>query len=142
MQTPNKFKKNGFSLTSLLRVFINLLENSLHYSEENSTITVSIKKIFSSDSEAETGVEISVNDKSSGIPSEEIPRLTERFYRVDPARGSTKPGFGLGLSLARVITLAHGGELILKSSEGGLNSFLMTIPHTVSYTHLTLPTKA
>ena len=67
-----------------------------------------------------TGPEINIEDKE---------KIFERFYRVDPARGSTKPGFGLGLSLARVITLAHGGDLILKSSEGGLNSFLMTIPH-------------
>ena len=112
----------------LLRVFINLLENSLHYSEENSTVTVSIKKIFSSDSEAQTGVEISVNDKSSGIPSEEIPRLTERFYRVDRSRSRSEGGTGLGLAIVKHILLRHKGKLSVESIKGKGSTFTVYLP--------------
>ena len=112
----------------LLRVFINLLENSLHYSEENSTITVSIKKIFSSDSEAQTGVEISVNDKSSGIPSEDIPRLTERFYRVDRSRSRSEGGTGLGLAIVKHILLRHKGKLSVESIKGKGSTFTVYLP--------------
>ena len=62
------------------------------------------------------------------IPSEIKEKIFERFYRVDSARGPGKSGFGLGLSLASVIALAHGGELNLSSSEGGINCFVMTLP--------------
>ena len=113
---------------NLLRVFINLLENSLYYSEENSTITVSIKKIFSSDNEAETGVEISVHDKSSGIPSEEIPRLTERFYRVDRSRSRIEGGTGLGLAIVKHILLRHNGKLSIESIKGKGSTFTVHLP--------------
>ena len=105
-----------------------MLENSLHYSEENSTVTVSIKKIFSSDSEAQTGVEISVNDKSSGIPSEDIPRLTERFYRVDRSRSRSEGGTGLGLAIVKHILLRHKGKLSVESIKGKGSTFTVYLP--------------
>ena len=108
----------------LLRLAIsNLLTNATKYNlDEKGKITCNL-------SQSDFGFDILIQNTGPEIHIEDKEKIFERFYRVDPARGSTKPGFGLGLSLARVITLAHGGDLILKSSEGGLNSFLMTIPH-------------
>ena len=72
--------------------------------------------------------EISISNTGPAIQDEIKEKIFERFYRVDTARGPSKSGFGLGLSLARVIALAHGGELDLSSSEGGTNCFVMTLP--------------
>ena len=108
----------------LLRLAIsNLLTNATKYNLDEKG------KIICKLSQSDSGFDILIQNTGPEISNEDKEKIFERFYRVDPARGSIKPGFGLGLSLARVIAAAHGGVLILKSSEGGLNSFLMTIPH-------------
>lgn len=99
----------------------NLIKNALKYSPPEENILIQVE-------ENDKSVRCSFQDFGSGISKPDQEKIFERFYRVDPARGSIKPGFGLGLSLARVITRAHGGDLVLKSSEGGVNTFLMTIP--------------
>ena len=109
----------------LLRLAIsNLLTNATKYNLDEKG------KIICKLSQSDSGFDILIQNTGPEISNEDKEKIFERFYRVDPARGSIKPGFGLGLSLARVIAAAHGGGLILKSSEGGLNSFLMTIPDT------------
>ena len=109
----------------LLRLAIsNLLTNATKYNlEQNGLINC---KVIQPDKGEE--IQIQIQNTGPKISHEIKEKIFERFYRVDPARGSIKPGFGLGLSLARVITRAHGGDLVLKSSEGGLNTFSMTIP--------------
>ena len=76
----------------------------------------------------DAGHKILIENTGPVIKKEIEEKIFERFYRVDPARGSSKPGFGLGLSLARVIARAHGGDLKLNYSEGGVNSFIMSLP--------------
>ncbi len=107
----------------LLRLAIsNLLTNAVKYNvTERGEISseVCIKEGF---------CEIVITNTGPQISEENRERIFERFYRGDPARGAAKRGFGLGLSLSRVIASAHGGKLELLSSREGRNSFLMTLP--------------
>ena len=107
----------------LLRLAIsNLLTNATKYNLSEGG------KIASELRSGDGVYQISISNTGPMIPSEIKEKIFERFYRVDSARGPGKSGFGLGLSLARVIALAHGGELNLSSSEGGINCFVMTLP--------------
>ncbi|MFP6874580.1 MAG: ATP-binding protein [Verrucomicrobiales bacterium] len=107
----------------LLRLAIsNLLTNAIKYNiSERGEISsgVYIKEGF---------CEIVITNTGPEISEENRDRIFERFYRGDPARGAAKRGFGLGLSLSRVIASAHGGKLELVSSREGRNSFVMTLP--------------
>jgi len=107
----------------LLRLAIsNLLTNATKYNLSEGG------KIISELKNTENAYQISISNTGPAIEDEIKEKIFERFYRVDTARGPGKLGFGLGLSLARVIATAHGGELILSSSEGGVNCFVMTLP--------------
>ena len=107
----------------LLRLAIsNLLTNATKYNLSEGG------KIASELRSGDGVYQISISNTGPMIPSEIKEKIFERFYRVDSARGPGKSGFGLGLSLARVIALAHGGQLNLSSSEGGINCFVMTLP--------------
>ena len=107
----------------LLRLAIsNLLTNAVKYNvSERGEISseICIKDSF---------CEIVITNTGPEISEENRERIFERFYREDPARGAAKRGFGLGLSLSRVIAGAHGGKLELLSSRAGRNSFLMSLP--------------
>ena len=74
------------------------------------------------------GVEFYVQDFGAGIPSEHLPRLFERFYRVDKARSRESGGTGLGLAIAKHIMLAHGGSIRAESELGHGSIFLFTLP--------------
>jgi two-component system phosphate regulon sensor histidine kinase PhoR len=77
---------------------------------------------------AKTGVEFYVRDFGPGISSEHLPRLFERFYRVDKARSRESGGTGLGLAIAKHIVLAHGGTIRAESELHHGSSFLFTLP--------------
>ncbi|MBC9734805.1 sensor histidine kinase [Nocardioides marmotae] len=99
----------------------NLVANAVSYSDPDSTVLVSTK--------AEDGmVEISVVDQGIGIPSREIERIFERFYRVDPARHRSTGGTGLGLSIVKHVAATHGGEVRVWSVEGQGSTFTLTLP--------------
>jgi two-component system phosphate regulon sensor histidine kinase PhoR len=71
-------------------------------------------------------VRFAVRDTGIGIPAEEVPRIFERFYRVDKSR--TGSGTGLGLSIARHIVEAHGGKIWAESTEGQGSTFFFFVP--------------
>ena len=73
-------------------------------------------------------VEISVVDQGIGIPSGELDRIFERFYRVDPARHRSTGGTGLGLSIVKHVAATHGGEIRVWSVEGQGSTFTLTLP--------------
>ncbi|MDN4174578.1 ATP-binding protein [Nocardioides sp. SOB77] len=99
----------------------NLVANAVSYSDPDSTVLVATK--------AEDGmVEISVVDQGIGIPSREIDRIFERFYRVDPARHRSTGGTGLGLSIVKHVAATHGGEVRVWSVEGQGSTFTLTLP--------------
>jgi two-component system phosphate regulon sensor histidine kinase PhoR len=101
------------------RVLGNLIHNALKFTPKDGQITVG----------AEAGVEkitVSVRDTGVGIPPEELPRIFERFYKVDQARG--KSGTGLGLAIARHVVEAHGGRIWAESKPGKGATFFFTLP--------------
>lgn len=98
-----------------------LLDNALKYSTEG--IEMDIAK------EGEWGV-IRVRDSGIGIPKEQLPRVFERFYRVDPSRQRKTGGTGLGLSIARSIVLQHGGSIDIASEEGRGTEVTVRLPET------------
>ena len=99
----------------------NLVANAVSYSECDSTVLVTAKA-------DDDKVEISVVDQGIGIPSTEIERIFERFYRVDPARHRSTGGTGLGLSIVKHVAATHGGEVRVWSVEGQGSTFTLTLP--------------
>jgi len=106
------------------QVLVNLLDNAIKYSPERGRVTVVI------DEEGPTPgmVSIAVRDEGLGIPAGDLPRVFERFYRVDRARARDGGGSGLGLSIAQAIVEAHGGEITLRSEEGQGTTVRFTLP--------------
>ena len=105
----------------VLAAVANLISNAVAYSNPGSTVSVTTR--------AEHGsVEISVVDQGIGIPQEEIDRIFERFYRVDPARHRSTGGTGLGLSIVKHVAATHGGEVRVWSVEGQGSTFTLTLP--------------
>ncbi len=92
-------------------VFSNLIDNAIKYSPEGSTLHLALS---SRDNRARFVIE----DEGIGIPADHIPRLTDRFYRVEHSRSKTTPGFGLGLSLVQTIVELHHGTLTITSEVG------------------------
>jgi heavy metal sensor kinase len=101
------------------RMLSNLLDNAIKYTPSGGTVTVSLSK-------KDAQVLVSVKDTGCGISPSELPRIFVRFYRGDQSR--SKPGFGLGLSLARAIARAHSGDITATSLPGQGSTFTMTLP--------------
>jgi two-component system phosphate regulon sensor histidine kinase PhoR len=97
----------------LLRLFENLIENALKYGASGGKVMVSLTSAASPDGAAE--VRVVVRDFGPGIASEHLPRLTERFYRVDVGDSRAQGGTGLGLSLVKHIVNRHRGRLLIES---------------------------
>ena len=101
----------------------NLVANAVAYSGNDSTVLVSTKP-------NEDMVEVSVVDQGIGIPHDELDRIFERFYRVDPARHSSTGGTGLGLSIVKHVAATHGGDVRVWSLEGQGSTFTLSLPRT------------
>jgi two-component system phosphate regulon sensor histidine kinase PhoR len=98
------------------QVFSNLIDNALKYGPGSDKIQIGAI-------EREGDVECFVRDFGPGIPSEHLPRLFERFYRVDKARSREAGGTGLGLAIVKHIVLNHGGEVGITSELGHGSTF-------------------
>lgn len=103
------------------QVFSNLIENAMKYAATGGRITLGARR-------SERGVEFYVRDFGPGIASEHLPRLFERFYRVDKARSRESGGTGLGLAIAKHIVLAHSGTIRAESELNHGSTFLFTLP--------------
>lgn len=108
--------------TRLSQVILNLLDNAIKYTHENGVITITV---LSRDVKF---IQVDVSDTGIGIPEKDLPRIFERFYRVDKARSRELGGTGLGLSIVKHIIHAHGGEVWVKSEPGKGSTFSFTIP--------------
>lgn len=100
---------------------VNLLDNAIKYSEPGKAISVTVAR-------QDGSVEIAVSDQGSGIPSEHLGRLFERFYRVDQARSRSLGGTGLGLSIVRHIVELHDGTISVESELGEGSTFRIMLP--------------
>jgi two-component system phosphate regulon sensor histidine kinase PhoR len=100
---------------------VNLVDNAVKYSPEGSAVEVALV-------EAVDEIVISVSDHGPGVPREHLPRLFERFYRVDKARSRDLGGTGLGLAIVKHIAQAHGGRVSVESRVGQGSTFRIHLP--------------
>jgi two-component system phosphate regulon sensor histidine kinase PhoR len=111
----------------LQQLLINLVDNALKYTPAGGKITLRAS-VVDHDHEASRQIEITVTDTGTGIPEKDLPRLTERFYRVDKARSRDLGGTGLGLAIVKHIVQAHKGELKIASVVNQGTSVRVRLP--------------
>lgn len=95
--------------SAVRQILGNLVDNALRYVEVGGTIAISVHPV-------DGGIELAVADDGIGIPAEHLPRIFERFYRVDPSRSREEGGTGLGLAIVRHMVEAHGGRIRAESA--------------------------
>jgi heavy metal sensor kinase len=105
----------------LRQVFINLLDNAIKYTPTGGTVRVQLAR-------GDGAAVVTVRDTGIGISPEHLPRVFDRFYRVDKARSREQGGTGLGLSIARSIVASHGGSIKVDSAPGQGTTFTVTLP--------------
>jgi two-component system, OmpR family, sensor histidine kinase SenX3 len=117
---PTSVRGSRKDLALLVR---NLLDNAIRYSDRGGSVRV--------ETESENGhAVVSVADSGAGIPSRDLPRIFERFYRVDRARSRETGGTGLGLSIARHVAEQHGGVIEADSELGRGSVFRVRLPRS------------
>ena len=114
----------------LTQVFQNLVSNAVSYGRPDSRIRVAAARLENLADGAVTGVKVSVTNDGDGIPEDEIPRITERFYRVDKGRSRSMGGTGLGLAIVKHIVARHRGQLDVRSTLGAQTTFSVSLPST------------
>lgn len=119
--TPSDPKREVFCDSEAVhQMMSNLLDNAIKYTPEGGQITVSTDEL-------PDGVRVRVHDTGIGIPKEELPRLFERFYRVDKARSREMGGTGLGLAIVKHMAKAQGGEVGVESEPDQGSTFWFTL---------------
>ena len=103
------------------QVIVNIVSNAVKYNQRGGRVDIS-------GGEKGESVFLTVSDTGLGIPEEDLPRVFERFYRVDKARSRERGGTGLGLAIAREIIEFHGGNISIRSKEGRGTSITVTLP--------------
>ena len=110
------------SRNELFSAMTNLVSNAVRYTPEGGTINVSLTQLLTGD------IEFTVNDSGPGIAPEHIPRLTERFYRIDRSRSRDSGGTGLGLAIVKHVAQRHDSLLSISSQLGKGSTFSIRIP--------------
>jgi two-component system phosphate regulon sensor histidine kinase PhoR len=105
----------------LAQILINLVDNAVKYTPAGGRVTVRAAL-------RDGAVAVAVEDTGIGIPAADLPRITERFYRVDRARSRELGGTGLGLAIVKHLVIAHGGRLAIESVEGRGTTVRFTLP--------------
>lgn len=105
----------------LFRLFLNLIENAVKYNKDGGFVRVEVAP-------SDAMVEIKISDSGIGIPSEDLPRIFERFYRVDKAHSRQRGGTGLGLSIVKHIVQSHGGTIFVESIADRGSVFTVHLP--------------
>ena len=103
------------------QAIVNLIDNAIKYSEQGSSIKILIEG-------RDNDAVFSIADEGIGIPAKDLPRVFERFYRVDKARSRELGGTGLGLAIVKHITMTHGGTVDAESTLGAGSKFSLLIP--------------
>jgi two-component system phosphate regulon sensor histidine kinase PhoR len=112
----------------LTQVFQNLIHNAIKYGREKSTVRIKFGRVDSGSRREGGQIFVAVEDEGDGIPREAIPRLTERFYRVDVKRSRERGGTGLGLAIVKHILNRHQGRLHIESTLGRGSTFTVFLP--------------
>ncbi len=112
----------------LTQVLQNLLDNAVKYGREGGTVRLDVATARP----GRPGVVVTVADQGAGIPREHLPRLTERFYRVDTGRSRAAGGTGLGLAIVKHIVNRHRGQLAIESEEGTGTTVTVWLPQAAA----------
>jgi two-component system phosphate regulon sensor histidine kinase PhoR len=129
----------------LTQVFQNLIDNALKYGRPGTAVTVGVERItdpreikahLPGARQAKAMIAVTVADKGEGIAREHLPRLTERFYRVDAARSRDMGGTGLGLAIVKHVVNRHRGSLEIESIPGVGSTFIVYLPAAAGATQL------
>ena len=115
---PNKELLVSVDTDKIDQVFANLINNAIKWTDEGGEIKFSC-------TEKETSVDINIIDNGSGISSDDIPHIFERFFKTDSSR--SQDGTGLGLSICNHIMELHGGKISVESSEGTGSTFTISL---------------
>jgi two-component system phosphate regulon sensor histidine kinase PhoR len=116
---------DGDELTEVIQ---NLVENAVKYGRAGSEVGVTLSEADSAPGIRGPAVSIAVKDEGEGIAEEHIPRLTERFYRVDKSRSREQGGTGLGLAIVKHIVNRHRGRMVIRSDVGKGSTFTVHLP--------------
>lgn len=117
LEAPNGKVEVTGDPDELVQVFENLMENACKYGQDGKRVDVRIRN------EPGRPVEVSIADRGPGIPAEHVPRLTERFYRVNVEASRSRKGTGLGLAIVKHILTRHRARLVVRSREGEGSDF-------------------
>jgi two-component system, OmpR family, phosphate regulon sensor histidine kinase PhoR len=113
----------------LHQILINLISNGINYTPEGGKVRVSAEPIWTDKEQEEYDrIRIQISDTGIGIPKKDIPRIFERFYRVDKARSRSSGGTGLGLSIVKHIVELHRGTIRVESKVGMGTTFIIELP--------------
>ena len=112
----------------LIQLFLNLVENAIKYGGRDRTIHISCQEVERDPTLRQPVLRVEVRDEGEGIDPIHLPRLTERFYRVDDHRSREQGGTGLGLSIVKHIVNRHRGRLKITSEQGVGSCFAVIIP--------------
>ncbi|NVK18267.1 MAG: PAS domain-containing protein [Methylocystaceae bacterium] len=112
----------------ITQVFQNLIDNAIKYGKTNTVVDINIHTLDRMPDRNVPAISVDVRDHGEGIDEEHLPRLTERFYRIDKARSRTLGGTGLGLAIVKHIIARHRGRLQVESKLGQGSVFRVILP--------------
>jgi signal transduction histidine kinase len=118
---PDRLPAVNIDVHRISQVLHNLLENAVTHTGKGGVVTVAAVQ-------QDNQVEVSVTDTGEGIPAEDLDKIFERFYRVDKSRTRATGGSGLGLTIAKRLVEAHGGDIKVQSELGKGSRFIFTLP--------------
>jgi len=116
----------------LRQVFNNLIENAIKYGAKGGTVTITLSQPAYLPALRSEGIEVAVSDDGPGIDPVHLPRLAERFYRIDSHRSRQMGGTGLGLAIVKHIISRHRGRLMVDSIMGQGSNFRVLLPYDIS----------
>ena len=128
LKLPKKVPQIIGDTDELTQVFQNLIANAINYGKPQSKIGIEVTTPITLASTGEPGIAVAVINLGDGIQQEEIPRLTERFYRADKSRSRKMGGTGLGLAIVKHIVARHRGHLQISSVPNGKTNFTVQLP--------------
>ncbi len=129
--TPDTLPMVQGDADQLVQVLHNLIGNAIKYTRENTDVTITTSRnrpARTPHPQPPQTISIAVTDQGGGIDRTHLPRLTERFYRVDPARSRALGGTGLGLAIVKHILIRHNGRLTIDSEVGKGSCFTVWLP--------------
>lgn len=112
----------------LVQLFLNIIENAIKYGGSGKTVTVTMSKVEHDPTLRTSAFRVDIRDEGEGIDPRHLPRLTERFYRVDDHRSREMGGTGLGLAIVKHIVNRHRGRLKIQSAPGVGSCFSVIFP--------------